>query len=89
VPTVSEAGVPGYELVSWFGLAAPAGTPSGIVQALSAQVGRALADKEFLERLKATGGDPMPMGAAQFHAFLGDELARWGKIIRETGAKLE
>jgi len=89
VPTVSEAGVPGYELVSWFGLAAPAGTPSDIVQALSAQVGRVLADKEFLERLKAAGGDPMPMSAAQFHGFLGDEIARWGKIIRETGAKLE
>ena len=89
VPTVSEAGVPGYELVSWFGLAAPAGTPSDIVQTLSTQVGRALADKEFLERLKAAGGDPMPMSAAQFHGFLGDEIARWGKIIRETGAKLE
>ena len=89
IPTVSEAGVPGYELVSWFGLAAPAGTPADVVQVLSTQIGRVLADKDFLERLKAAGGDPMPMGATEFHAFLGDEIARWGRIIRETGAKLE
>src|SRR4029077_4181432 len=53
VPTASEAGVPGYELVSWFGLAAPAGTPNEVVSALNAQISRVLADTEFLERLKA------------------------------------
>ena len=89
IPTMSEAGVPGYELVSWFGLAAPAGTPSEILQTLNAQVAHILADKDFLERLKAAGGDPMPMSAAEFHAFLGGEIQRWGRIIRETGAKLE
>lgn len=89
VPTVSEAGVPGYELVSWFGLAAPAGTPSDIVSTLNAQIARILADPEFLERLKSAGGDPMPMGAAEFHGFLASEIQRWGRIIRETGAKLE
>ncbi len=89
VPTVSEAGVPGYELVSWFGLAAPAGTPAEVVNILNAQIGRVLADAEFLERLKATGGDPLPMSSAEFHAFLGGEIARWSRIIRETGAKLD
>jgi len=89
VPTVSEAGVPGYELVSWFGLAAPAGTPNEVVNVLHAQIGRVLADTEFLDRLKATGGDPLPMGAAEFHAFLASEIARWSRIIRDTGAKLE
>src|SRR4051812_29869739 len=89
VPTVAEAGVPGYELVSWFGLAAPAGTPPEIVNSLNAQVSRVLADAEFLDRLKAAGGDPLPMGAGEFHAFLGSEIARWSRIIRETGAKLE
>src|SRR3954469_21527576 len=85
-PTVAESGVPGYELVSWFGLAAPAGTPPEVVNALSAQISRVLADAEFLDRLKATGGDPLPMGAGEFHTFLGSEIARWGRIIRETGA---
>jgi tripartite-type tricarboxylate transporter receptor subunit TctC len=89
VPTVAEAGVPGYELVSWFGVAAPAGTAPEIVKVLSEQIGRALADAEFLERLKATGGDPLPMGAGEFNAFLSSETGRWAKIIRETGAKLE
>ena len=67
----------------------PAGTPPEVVNALSARIGRVLADADFLERLKATGGDPLPMGAAEFHAFLGAEIARWSRIIRETGAKLE
>src|SRR4051812_7598553 len=89
VPTVAEAGVPGYELVSWFGLAAPAGTPPEIVNSLNTQIARVLADNEFLDRLKATGGDPLPMGAGEFHEFLASEIARWGRIIRETGAKLE
>ena len=89
VPTVAEAGVPGYELVSWFGVAAPAGTPPEIVKALSEQVGRALADAQFLERLKAAGGDPLPMDAGEFQAFLGAEIGRWSGIIRQTGAKLE
>ena len=89
IPTVAEAGVPGYELVSWFGVAAPAGTPPDIVNVLSTQIAHVLADKDFLERLKAAGGDPMPMGAAEFNAFLGAEIQRWGRIIRETGAKLE
>src|SRR3954463_16669676 len=89
VPTVAEAGVPGYELVSWFGVAAPAGTPPEVVSVLNKQIARVLADGEFLERLKATGGDPLPMGAPEFHAFLGTEIARWSRIIRETGAKLD
>jgi len=89
VPTVAEAGVPGYELVSWFGVAAPAGTPPEIVKALSEQVGRVLADAQFLERLKAAGGDPLPMDAGEFQAFLGAEIGRWSGIIRQTGAKLE
>src|SRR6185295_15795908 len=77
VPTVAEAGVPGYELVSWFGVAAPAGTPPEIVTVLSAQIERVLADREFLERLKAAGGDPLPMGAGEFQAFLASETGRW------------
>ena len=89
IPTVSEQGLPGYELVSWFGLAAPAGTPPEIVGSLSTQVGRLLADAEFLERLKAAGGDPLPMSAREFDAFIGTEIARWAHTIRQTGAKLE
>ena len=89
IPTVAEAGVPGFELVSWFGIAAPAGTPPEAVNTLSAQIDRVLGDGEFLERLKANGGDPLPMAAAEFHAFLGTEISRWSRIIRETGAKLE
>jgi tripartite-type tricarboxylate transporter receptor subunit TctC len=89
VPSVSEAGVPGYELVSWFGLAAPAGTPQEIANLLNAQVARVLGDADFLERLTAAGGDPLPMSAADFDGFIASEIVRWARIIRETGAKLE
>ena len=89
LPTVREAGVPDYQLVSWFGLAAPAGTRHEIAKLLNAQVARVLRDADFLARLKAAGGDPMPMGAAEFEAFIAAETARWARIIRETGAKLE
>jgi tripartite-type tricarboxylate transporter receptor subunit TctC len=89
VASVSEAGVPGYEVVSWFGLAAPAGTPHEIANLLNAQVARVLGDADFLERLKATGGDPLTMSAAGFDGFIATEIVRWARIIRETGAKLE
>jgi tripartite-type tricarboxylate transporter receptor subunit TctC len=89
IPSVSESGLPGYELVSWFGLAAPAGTPQDAVTLLSSEVARVLRDAEFLERLKAAGGDPLPMSAREFDAFIDTELVRWSGIVRETGAKLE
>jgi tripartite-type tricarboxylate transporter receptor subunit TctC len=89
VPTVSEAGVAGYELVSWFGIAAPTGTPAEILSQLSTEIGRLLANPEVRERLKTEGGDPMPMEPAAFDAFIASEIARWSRVIRETGAKLE
>ena len=89
IPSVSEAGLPGYELVSWFGLAAPAGTPQEVVTLLSSEVARVLRDAELLERLKAAGGDPLPMSEREFDAFIDTELVRWSRIVRETGAKLE
>jgi len=89
VPSVSEAGLPGYELVSWFGLAAPTGTPQEIVNLLNAEVARIVGGPEFLERLKVEGGDPLLMTALAFDTFIATEIARWGRIIRETRAKLE
>lgn len=89
IPTVAEQGMPGYELVSWFGLAAPAGTPAPVIDALSRSASRLVADADFLEPLKAAGGDPLAMGAAEFDAFISVEIARWSRIVRDTGAKLE
>jgi tripartite-type tricarboxylate transporter receptor subunit TctC len=89
IPTVAEAGVPGYELVSWFGIAVPAGTPADVVARLDTETAKVLGDADFLDRLKNEGGDPMPMGAAQFTRFIGTEVVRWGRIIDQTGAKLE
>jgi len=89
VPSVSEAGLAGYELVSWFGIAAPTGTPQDIVNRLNTEIGKVVADPEFLERLRGEGGDPLAMTAAAFDTFITTEIARWSRVIRETGAKLE
>jgi tripartite-type tricarboxylate transporter receptor subunit TctC len=89
LPTISEAGLPGYELTSWFGIAAPAGTSPEIIKRLNAELTRIVSRAEFLERLKSEGGVPMAMEPAAFHAFITSEIARWARIVKETGAKLE
>ena len=89
LPTVSEAGLPGYELTSWFGIAAPAGTPPQVIARLNAELARIIGSAEFLERLKNEGGDPMAMDPVAFDAFITAEIARWARIVKETGARLD
>ena len=87
VPTVAESGVPGFEATSWFGIGARAGTPREIIVRLNEAVARALARPEVLARLSKIGIEPRPMGPDQFAAFVRAETAKWGDIIRRTGAK--
>ena len=89
VPTIAEAGVPGYEIVSWFGLVAPTGTPPEITRRLSVEATKALDAPDFEARLQAEGGEPLRMGPDEFTQFLKTEAVRWAKIVREAGAKLE
>jgi len=89
VPTVAESGVPGFEATSWFGLGARAGTPRDIVNRLSEVAARALARPEVLARLSKIGIEARPMGADQFAEFVRVESAKWGGIIRRTGAKAD
>lgn len=89
LPTVAEQGLPGYALVSWFGLVAPAGTPREIVKRLNEEVRRVLATPEFQERLKDEGGRPLAMTPEEFTEFIRSETVRWAKIVRDVGAKLE
>lgn len=89
VPTIAEAGVTGYELVSWFGLVAPTGTPPAILNRLSEETAAILKTPDYLERVKAEGGEALPLNAAQFNDFIKKETVRWAKVVKDAGAKLE
>ena len=90
VPTIAEAGVAGYEFQVWFGVIAPAGTPAPIVERLNAEFRRVLALPDIRERLERDGGMQAAGGsAAQFAALIATEQERWGKLVRETGARVD
>jgi tripartite-type tricarboxylate transporter receptor subunit TctC len=89
VPTIAEAGVPGYELVSWFGLVAPAGTPPATLNRLSDEAAAILKSADFLERVEAEGGEVLPLNAVEFNAFIKQEIVRWAKVVRDARAKLD
>jgi tripartite-type tricarboxylate transporter receptor subunit TctC len=89
IPTVAEAGVPGFETGSWQGIVAPAGTPPDIVAKLHALVTKILATPEMKERLGAAGAEVRPMSPAEFGTYIRDEKARWAKVVKESGEKFE
>ena len=86
VPTLAEAGVPGYEATIWMGLFAPAGLPREIVARLHGEVGRVLAAPEARAAIAATGLEVSLSTPEEFAAFVRAEHAKWGKVVRETGA---
>jgi tripartite-type tricarboxylate transporter receptor subunit TctC len=83
VPTLAEAGLPGFEAVQWFGLAAPAGTPPDIVKKLHAAVTKALNDPEVKQRYNEIAMTPAPSASpAEYAQFVHDEAARWAKVVK-------
>ena len=86
VPTIAEAGVPGYEATSWFGLLAPAKTPAPVVAKLNAAILKALADPDVKKKLQEQGAEPLGETPAQFAAFIDSETVKWGKIVKQSGA---
>jgi tripartite-type tricarboxylate transporter receptor subunit TctC len=89
VPTTAEAGLPGYELASWFGLAAPAGTPREAVDRVNAETLKAIAQADVREQMAKLGLEPGGSTPAQYATMIADELARWRKAVRVAGIKLE
>lgn len=89
IPTVAEAGVPGYEQTAWFGVLAPAGTPRDIVNRYNAEIVKLLNSPEVRERFGKQGVEVRTSTPEQFSAFLRSEVDRWGKLIREAGIKSE
>jgi tripartite-type tricarboxylate transporter receptor subunit TctC len=87
VPTLSEAGVKNAESALWFGVWGPAGTPPAVVQKVSADVRKALADPGVKEKLQALGNDTMDMSPPEFARFVRDEIAVYGKVIKDAGIK--
>ncbi len=87
VPTISEAGVKGFEVLSWYGLLAPTGTPAGIVTQLNQEVVRGMHERDAVEKLKALGADPSRMTPAELTAFIKGELVKWTKVIKDIGLK--
>ena len=85
VPPVAEAGVPGYAAIQWYGLLAPAGTPSAIVGRLNAEAARALRSAEMKERLSADGAEPQGSTPEEFGALSRSELEKWMRVTRAAG----
>lgn len=89
VPTVSEAGVPGYEAVIWLGLMAPKGTPPEIVKRLNDEVTKMASDPKVVEAWAKQGASPMKMSPAQFTKFVSDDITKWARIVKLSGAKVD
>lgn len=89
IPTVSESGIPGYDVTNWFGVSAPAKTPRAIVDRLNSEIVRALNAPDLRERLTSQGGDPVGNTPEQFTAFIQNEIVKWAKVIQAAGIKGE
>jgi tripartite-type tricarboxylate transporter receptor subunit TctC len=89
LPTVSESGVTGYQNSTWFGLLAPAGTPSAVLSKLNAELVKTSQSPDIVERLAPDGGEPVGSTPEQFGRLLALEIARWRKVVKDAGMKVE
>lgn len=89
LPTVSEAGLRGFDIGTWFGVFAPAGTPPAVVSRLNAEITRILRTPQMKERLATLGAEPMPGTPEQFAALVRSEIAKYAKIVQASGAKVD
>jgi tripartite-type tricarboxylate transporter receptor subunit TctC len=89
IPSVAEAGVPGYESVSWFGFVAPAGTPKDIVMRLHREIVAILRTPEVNERFAKEGAEVVASSPEKFERYIGAEAVKWGKVVRSAGIKPE
>jgi tripartite-type tricarboxylate transporter receptor subunit TctC len=89
LPTMDESGLPGFDVRAWFGVAAPVGTPPAIVKRLNGEINKALQVPEVKARLAMLGAVPTPMTAEQFAALAKDEREKWGKLVRDSGARVD
>ncbi|MGB7543680.1 MAG: tripartite tricarboxylate transporter substrate binding protein [Burkholderiales bacterium] len=89
VPTVAEAGLPNFEVTTWYGVLAPAGTPRPIINRLNAELVKIMHAPELKERLAAMATDPVTSTPEEFADLIKQEIAKWGKVVREAGLKAD
>ncbi len=89
LPTIAEAGVPGYEATQWYGVLAPAGTPKPIVAKLNAEMAKAIKGPDVREKLAADAAEPVGNAPEEFGAFIKKEIARWAPVVKASGARPE
>ncbi len=89
LPTMAEAGLPGFDISTWYGLFAPAGTPPAIVAKWNADVTKILTSPDVRAKLVADGADPSPNTPEQFREFIAKELAKYARIVKASGAKVD
>lgn len=89
VPTLAEAGLAGYEVGSWQGVFAPAGTPPEIVRRLNAEIVKIINLPEVREKLVALGAEPAPSSPEAFGAMVKSEVAKWAEVVKKSGAKVD
>ena len=89
VPTAGEAGVQGYDVATWYGIWAPKGTPSDIVERMRSEIGKALETSYIKETWERNGSDVPNVSGDAYAAFVKEEIARWGKFVKDAGVKIE
>ena len=89
LPTLSEAGLPGFDVNPWFGVVAPAGTPPETVAKLGNEIGRIMRLPEVTQRLSAQGGEPITNTPEEFGAFIKTEILKWAKVVKDSGARAD
>ena len=89
IPTIAEAGVPGYEATQWFGVLAPAGTPRDIVNLIQSEIGRVLQQPDMKTRLSTDGAEPVGSTPDEFAAFIRIETVKWAKVVKDAGVRID
>ena len=89
IPTIAEAGVPGYESTIWLGIMAPAGTPTAIVDKLNSEIGKVLDRGDVQEAWDKQGAVPLKMTPAEFDRYLRSDIEKWAHVIKVSGAQAQ
>ena len=89
VPTVAEAGLRDFEVTTWYGVLAPAGTPRNVVTRLNTELVKIMHSPELKDRLAATGTEPLTSTPEEFAAYIKREIAKWGEVVRKSGARAD
>jgi tripartite-type tricarboxylate transporter receptor subunit TctC len=89
LPTISESGVPGYDVTTWNGWLAPAGTPVAMINKLSVELARAVKSPDVTNKLLGDGGEPVGSTPEQFQQLIAVEIPRWHKVVNDIGLRAQ